>query len=77
MIYIASFVIFILFVVGMSLGFLIKRKPLLSENEANDILDGLTCATCTSGSCGFAGSQHKRNPAKKCKADLVIAHKNV
>ena len=76
MIYIASFIIFVLFVAGMSIGFLIQRKALLSENGANAILEGLTCASC-SCSCGFAGSEHKRNPAKKCKADLVIAHKNV
>ena len=74
MIYLVSFIFFVVFVGCLALGFLVQRKKLLSEGEANAILEGLTCAYCTA-SCGFAGQ--KRKPSKKCKADLAIPSKTV
>lgn len=69
MIYLVSFIIFLLFFFCLSLGFILQKKGLKSESEANAILEGLTCASCTA-SCGFAGS--KRKPTKNCKATIVF-----
>ena len=54
MIYLISFVVFLLFFACMALGFIVQKKALKSEGEANAILEGLTCASCTAA-CGFAG----------------------
>lgn len=74
MIYLVSFIVFLLFFACLALGFILQRKKLLSEGEANAILEGLTCATCTAA-CGFAGQ--KRKPAKKCPSERVIPSKTV
>lgn len=58
----------------MALGYILQKKGLKSETEANEILEGLTCASCTT-SCSFAGQ--KRTPTKKCQADLKIPSKTV
>lgn len=75
MIYLASFIIFMIFVGCMAIGFIIQRKKLLSENEANDILEGLTCASCRTSSCSFAGQNRKS--AKNCQATMSIPAKNI
>lgn len=36
----------------------------MSESEAHEILEGLTCAACTNSSCGFKGQD--RAPSKNC-----------
>ena len=74
MIYIAAFVFFIVFFLFMGLGYILQKKGLKSENEANEILEGLTCASCTT-SCTFAGQ--RRKPTKKCQADLKIPSKTI
>ena len=76
MIYLISFIFFLLFVAGLSIG-LLRNKPLKSEDEAtNAILEGMTCASCH-GSCGFAGGK-ENHASDKCKAArLTIPHRDV
>ncbi|GEM_PF-5852117 len=76
-IFIASFVGLLLFVVALSLGMLIKRRPLVSEDDATKaILEGMTCASCH-GACDFAGGKEDHS-SSECKAKkLVISSKQV
>lgn len=77
MVYLASFIIFVFFVGSLALSLILRNRPLASEEEANAILEGLTCAACTMN-CGFAGNK-KHKPGKSCQAEasMKIAHKNV
>ncbi len=75
MVFVISFVFFVLFVGCMALGFMLRGTPLKSEEEAAAALEGLTCSACTLN-CGFAGNKNHK-PGKSCQADLKIAHKQV
>ena len=75
MIYLISFLFFVILVGALAFSFIVRGKPLQSEEEAHAALEGLSCAACTLN-CGFAGNkQHK--PGKTCQADLKIEHKQV
>ncbi len=69
MIYLFSFGIFLLFVLGLALGMLMKRSGLKSESEANAILEGISCAACTMN-CGFAGKKSHK-PKKSCAGKVI------
>ncbi len=77
MIFIATFIVFLIFVGCLSLGLILKRKPLKSEDEATQaILEGMTCASCH-GTCGFAGGKEDHS-TPTCKAErLTIPSKKV
>ncbi len=77
LVYLASFVFFVLFVGALSLGFILKKKPLKSEDEATKaILEGLTCASCH-GACSYAGGTED-HASPECKASrLAIPSKQV
>lgn len=75
MIYLISFIVFLIFFACMALGYILAGKKLKSEGEANAILEGLTCASCTAH-CAFAG-QSDHAPADNCKSQRAIPHKVV
>ena len=77
MVYIASFVLFLLFARAMELGLILNKRPLKTEDEATAaILQSMSCASCNSTLCGYAGkSGHK--PKADCKGPEVIPHKSV
>ncbi len=78
MVYLISFIFFLLFFVCMALGFLIKGRNLKSESEANAILEGLTCASCkTNSSCIGHINPKAVKSASDCKKDLRIPHKDM
>lgn len=67
MIFLISFLVFVFFVVAMSLGMILKRKPLQTEDEATAaILDEIACASCTIGSCSYAGSHKNYASSRNC-----------
>lgn len=76
MIFLASFIIFLIFIFFLAIGYIFKRKGLVSESEAHQLLSesGISCAHCTS-SCTFAGQQRK--PTKKCLAEVEIPSKTI
>lgn len=84
MVFVASFVVFILFVLALSLGLLIKRKPLMTEDEATaSIMGDSACSTCQQ-MCAMAGRNKVSKKAKeqiKCKVndldEVEIPHKDV
>ncbi|MGN1280336.1 MAG: hypothetical protein ACI4UM_00320 [Succinivibrio sp.] len=77
MIYLASFLIFILFAFAMCLSLIMRKKPLVSEEEATaSIMDGGACATCTQ-MCAMAGKKTEK-PKKGCKIkDMEIPHQDL
>ena len=77
MIYLASFVMFLFFVTAMALGMILNKRPLKTEDEATAaIMEGLSCATCHSTLCGFAGKKNHA-PRANCEGQQAIPHKNV
>lgn len=75
MVFLASFLIFLLFVLALSMSLFIKRKPLVSEDDArNSLLDDGNCAAC-SKLCALAGKKNQK-PLKICQAS-EIPHKQV
>ena len=77
MVYVASFIIFCLFVGGMAIG-LIRKRPLVSEDEATaNILKDIPCASCQSA-CGFAGG-NVNHASPNCISSRMgkIPHKTV
>lgn len=76
MIYLVSFIIFLIFMCCLALSLIFKRGSLKSESEAHAILEGLNCAACTNSSCGFHG-QPKRKPSKSCLQKGEIDFKQV
>ncbi|MDY6322038.1 MAG: hypothetical protein SPL30_03885 [Succinivibrio sp.] len=78
MVYVAAFLAFLFFVGALSLGMILARRPLKTEDEATRaILGDLKCATCTSSLCGFAGSSGNHASAKCDAALKSIPHKEV
>ncbi|MCR5537313.1 MAG: hypothetical protein K6F05_07900 [Succinivibrio sp.] len=77
LVYLVSFVFFLLFVGALSLSLILKKRPLKSEDEATQaILEGMTCASCH-GACSFAGGSEDHS-SEKCKAEkLFIPSKKV
>ena len=55
MIYLISFLFFLLFVGSLALSLVLRGRPMQSEEEATAALEGLTCSACTLN-CGFAGT---------------------
>lgn len=76
MIYLVSFIIFLIFIFCLALSLVFKRGPLKSESEANALLEGLNCAACSNSACGFHG-QPKRKPSKNCLQKGEIDFKQV
>ncbi len=77
MVYVASFLIFCLFVGGMALG-LLRKRPLKSEDEATSaIMEGIPCASCQSA-CNFAGGK-TNHASPSCVSSRMgkIPHKTV
>lgn len=77
MIFLASFLIFLLFVLALALSMIVKKRPLMSEDEAKaSILDDGACATCQQ-MCALAGKKVNQK-SNKCKIkDTKIPHQNV
>lgn len=80
MVFLASFVVFLLFVLAMSLSLILKRKPLMSEEEATaSIMEDGACATCQQ-MCAMAGKAIAKK-TKKCASasikDVEIPHQSV
>lgn len=75
MVYLISFIFFMLFVGCLAISLIFRGQALKSEDEAAAALEGLTCGACTLN-CGFAGNK-KHKPSKSCQADLRIEHKQV
>ena len=80
MVFVASFVVFLLFVLGLSLGLIFRKKPIVSEDEATAAIMGdVACATCQQ-MCAMAGkSISKKKKAKvKCSINEVsIPHQQI
>ncbi len=77
MIYVASFIIFSLFVGGLAIG-LLRKRPLKSEDEATAaIMEGIPCASCQS-TCNFAGG-NVNHASPSCVSSRMgkIPHKAV
>lgn len=77
MIYLVTFGVFLLFVLGMAISLIFKRGSLKSESEAHALLEleGISCAACSNSSCGFHGKDRK--PTKTCLHETPIAHKQI
>lgn len=81
MIFVASFALFLFFAGAMALSMIIKKRPLKTEDEATAaILDSMSCATCHSTLCGYAGKSG-HTPKANCQganaSELSIPHKAV
>lgn len=77
-VYLAAFAIFILFVGALALSFVFKKRAILSDDEAHAILEGMTCASCTSSACINAGRGLDLHGSDRCLIDNPrISHKNV
>ncbi|SFS87291.1 hypothetical protein SAMN02910357_02323 [Succinivibrio dextrinosolvens] len=84
MVFVASFVIFLLFVLGLSLGLIFRKKPLVSEDEATAAIMGdIACSTCQQ-MCAMAGRTKVSKKVKdkiKCNVndlnEVEIPHKDV
>lgn len=77
MVFLASFLVFLFFVLALSLGLILKRGPMKTEDEAlSSVLDGGACATCQQ-MCAMAGKKLEEKP-KKCKIEQQeIPHRTV
>ena len=77
MIFVISFLVFLFFVLALSLSLVIKRRPLLGEDEARTaLMDDGNCATCGQ-MCALAGRKTNKK-LKDCKLkDTAIPHQNV
>lgn len=76
MIYLVTFIIFLIFIFCLALSLVFKRGSLKSESEAHALLEGLNCAACSNSACGFHG-QLKRKPSKNCLQNSEIDFKQV
>ncbi len=80
MIFVASFVIFLLFVLALSLGLIFRKKPLVTEDEATaNIMGDSACALCNQ-MCAMAGKKVSKKEKEKIKCsieDSSIPHKEV
>ncbi len=80
MIFLASFVVFLLFVLALSIGLIFRKKPLITEDEATaNIMGDSACAFC-SQMCAMAGKKVSEKQKKKIKCsldDAAIPHKEV
>lgn len=76
MIYLVTFIIFLVFMLCMALSLIFKRGALKSESEAHALLEGINCAACTNSACGFHGTE-KRKPSKNCLQKTEIDFKSV
>ena len=75
MVFLASFVVFLLFVLGLSLSMIVKKRPMMTEAKAS-ILDDGACATCTQ-MCSLAGNTKVVKKSKNCIKDVEIPHQTV
>ncbi|MGN0903140.1 MAG: hypothetical protein ACI4M9_07630 [Succinivibrio sp.] len=77
LVFVISFAVFLLFVLALSLSLIIKKRPMVSEDDARaGLLDDGACATCGK-LCALAG-QKNVTPTKKCKIENTkIPHKNI
>ncbi len=80
MVFVASFIVFLLFVLGLSLSLIFRKKPLVSEEEAtSSIMGDSACATCQQ-MCALAGKSLNKKVKKKVKCkinEVEIPHKEV
>ena len=77
MVFLASFVVFLFFVLALSLSLILKRGPMKTEDEAlSSVLDGGACATC-SQMCAMAGKKTEKKPEKCLIGTQEIPHKTV
>lgn len=84
MVFVASFVVFLLFVLGLSLSLIFRKKSLMTEDEATaSIMGDSACATCQQ-MCAMAGRTKVSKKVKsKIKCDVnelnevEIPHKEV
>lgn len=78
MIFVASFVLFVFFAAAMAMGMIISKRPLKTEDEATAaILKSMSCATCHSSLCGYAG-KGGHTPTSNCDGSAMsIPHKAV
>ena len=77
MVFLASFVVFLLYVLGLSLSMIVKKRPMMTEDEAKaSILDDGACATCTQ-MCSLAGNTKVVKKSKNCIKDVEIPHQTV
>ncbi len=78
--FVASFIIFLLFVLALSLSLIFRKKPLVSEEEATaNILGDVACASCQQ-MCAMAGRNISAKAKKKVKCtlnDVEIPHQDV
>lgn len=77
MIYLASFLIFLLFALALCMSLIFRKRPLMSEDEATaSIMDGGACATCQQ-MCAMAGKKVEKRE-KNCRIkDLEIPHQDL
>lgn len=75
--FVASFIVFLLFVLALSMSMLIKRRPMMTEEEATaSIMEGGACTTCQQ-LCSMAGKKvEKRKPDCAIK-NMEIPHQSV
>lgn len=76
-VFIASFIVFLLFVLGLSLGLVLKGKPLVSEDEAKStLLDNGACVTCQQ-MCALAGKKQSKKKVQCKIKDTAIPHQKI
>lgn len=80
MVFLATFVVFLLFVLALSIGLIFRKKPLVTEDEATaSIMGDSACAFCQQ-MCAMAGKKVSDTQKKKIKCsleDVAIPHKKV
>ena len=78
MIYLISFLVFLFFVGAMSLGLILRKQPLKTEDEATAaILGELSCASCTAVGCSFAGARKNHAGEESCAAGRDAAKRSI
>ena len=70
-------VIFLLFVLALSMSMLIKRRPMMTEEEATaSIMDGGACTTCQQ-LCSMAGKKVEKRKDDCAIKNMEIPHQSV
>lgn len=73
MIFVISFLVFLFFVLALSLSLVIKRRPLVGEDEARTaLMDDGNCATCGQ-MCALAGRKTNKK-LKDCSLKIQLFH---
>ncbi|MBQ9273397.1 MAG: hypothetical protein IJ228_01170 [Succinivibrio sp.] len=72
-----SFLFFVLFAGALALGML-RKRPLKTEDQAMaEIMEGMSCASCNSALCGYAGDKSHKIDEHCERVAQSIPHRQV